>query len=144
MRSSPVLWYFLGIFNHVPAASHTIHFPQEMGSTKDGWQLWTSKNVRQTLNLAYTAWALFVIVPSAPFTICIIVTFVALWIILISSARSWYLSTFFSVVRILWSADTLLRVFVCYSHIWPITLTPLVCRDSHIPSYSQFSIFCKW
>ena len=48
----------------------------------------TSKNVRQTLNLPYPALALFVIVPSAPFTIGIIVTFVALWILLISSARS--------------------------------------------------------
>ena len=42
--SSLVLWYFLGIVSHVSAASHSLetqHFPQDMCSTKDAWQLCT-------------------------------------------------------------------------------------------------------
>ena len=42
--SSLVLWYFLGIVSHVSAASHSLetqHFPQDMFSTKDAWQLCT-------------------------------------------------------------------------------------------------------
>ena len=50
MWSSPVLWDFLGILSHVSAAYRSLetqHFSQDMSSTKDGWQLYTPKNVRQ-------------------------------------------------------------------------------------------------
>ena len=49
--SCPVLWDFLGILSHVSAAYRSLetqHFSQDMSSTKDGWQLYTPKNVRQT------------------------------------------------------------------------------------------------
>ena len=49
--SCPVLGYFLGILSHVSAAYRSLetqHFSQDMSSTKDGWQLYTPKNVRQT------------------------------------------------------------------------------------------------
>ena len=57
-------------------------------------------------------------VPSVPITIGITVTLDALWILLISNARSWYLSTFSSsVLMIFWSAGTamLISVHSCVS-----------------------------
>ena len=82
-----------------------------------------------SLNLPYQAFAFPEIVPSEPITMGFIVTLVALWFLLISWARSWYLSTFScSVVRILvrWHRFVdmcpLLCVFVYYSNIGAIGL----------------------
>ena len=61
----------------------------------------------QKFNLQYQAFAFFEIVPSAPIMMVVASTLVALWILLILSARSRYLSTFsYSVVRIFWSVGT--------------------------------------
>ena len=65
----------------------------------------------------------------SPITIGITVTFDALWILLISNARSWYLSTFLSsVLMMFWSAGTAMsisvhsRVYFCtrviYGRLW--------------------------
>ena len=61
----------------------------------------------QKCNLQYQAFAFFEIVPSAQIMMVVASTLVALWILLISSARSRYLSTFsYSVVRIFWYVGT--------------------------------------
>ena len=104
LQFSGIFWVFSAMSQRLPT-QYTFRKKWAVPSMADNY-ICTSKNVRQTLNLPYPALALFVIVPSAPFTIGIIVTFVALWILLISSARSWNLSTFSSAERVLWSADT--------------------------------------
>ena len=114
LQFSGIFWVFSAMSQRLPT-QYTFRKKWAVPSMADNY-ICTSKNVRQTLNLPYAALALFMIVPSAPFTIGIIVTFVYLWIFFISSARSWNLSTFSSAVRVFWSADTgLCRVHFCVS-----------------------------
>lgn len=65
------------------------------------------------LNLPYQAYAFFGIVQGAPITMGINFTLVALWILLVSRARSWYLSTISSsVASILWCAGSAMSIRV--------------------------------
>lgn len=65
------------------------------------------------LNLPYQAYAFFGIVQSAPITMGINFTLVALWILLVSRARSWYLSTISSsVASILWCTGSAMSIRV--------------------------------
>ena len=71
-----------------------------------------------TPSLSYKVLALFDMLPRAPITIDITVTFEVPWILLISNARSWYFSTFSSsVLMMFWSAGTAMsiRVHFCVS-----------------------------
>jgi len=64
-------------------------------------------------NLPYQAYAFFEIDQSAPITMGINFTLVALWILLVSRARSWYLSTVSSsVASILWCAGSTMSITV--------------------------------
>lgn len=70
------------------------------------------KNFRPK-NVQYQAFAFFQIVASAPILMAVAATFAALWILLISSARSRYLSNFsYSVVRIFWLVGTAMSISV--------------------------------
>lgn len=70
------------------------------------------KNFRPK-NVQYQAFAFFQIVASAPILMAVAATFAALWILLISSARSRYLSHFsYSVVRIFWLVGTAMSISV--------------------------------
>ena len=112
-----------------------------------------------TSSLPNQVFAPSVMLPRAPFTIRIIMTFEARWIVVISNASSWYFSTFsFSVLVMFWSAGTTmsLSVHLCVSlyaldfwpmmhcNFWPIMLQHFVCEDSGVPGYPYFSIFCDW
>ena len=71
-----------------------------------------------TPSLSYKVLALFDMLPRAPITIGITVTFEVPWILLISNAISWYFSTFSSsVLMMFWSAGTAMsiRVHFCVS-----------------------------
>lgn len=105
------------------------------------------------LNLPYKAYAFLEIVQSAPITMGFNFTLVALWILLFSRARSWYLSSVSSsVASILWCASLAFSisvhpcqcVFAYYGNIWSIVLQPLVRKGSRISSYPHFSILCEW
>lgn len=65
------------------------------------------------LNIPYQAYAFFEIAQSAPVTTGINFTLVALWILLVSRARSWYLSSVStSVASILWCAGSAMSIRV--------------------------------
>ena len=87
----------------------------------------------------------FDVLPRAPITIGIVVTFEAPWIILISNASSWYFSTFSSsVLMMLWSASTAMSISAhfCVSLCTRI-ISGRLCF-SHVLGNPHFSIFCSW
>ena len=106
------------------------------------------------LNFPYQAFAFPEIVPSGKITVGFTVTLVALWILFISWARSWYFSTFSaSVVRIFWSAwhsndgkCLFLCVFEYYSNIGRLCFSHLsdkIVISQVILTSLLFSTACK-
>ena len=87
-------------------------------------------------------------IPSVPITIGITVTLDALWILLISSAISWCLSTFSSsILMMFWSAGTAMSISVhsCVSFRTRVisgryVIQLLVCVNSHVPGDANVSI----
>ena len=125
LQVSGVFWVFLTMFL------------QDMSSTKDGWQLCTSKKC-QAVNLPSQAFAIFEIVSSAPITMGITITFMALWILLILSARFWYLSNFSSLLLLLLLLFLLLLLLLL-----PLSLLMLLlllsAKTKHFCSHNNFS-----
>ena len=78
----------------------TYYFLPDMTSTEDSWQLCTSKiKISGRISLPYqTLFAFLEIIASPPITMGVSVILLALWILLISRARSWCFSTFSSSV----------------------------------------------
>ena len=100
-----VLWITWKI-PYASAASRSLetHPPSTIYEQCQGWLTTMQKNARQT-DPPIPGLAFFEIVPSASITMAMTVFFVVLWILLTSSARSWYLSTFSSSLQrilVLW------------------------------------------
>lgn len=90
---------------YASAASRSLEtHPPSQYEQCQGWLTTMQKNAKQT-DPPIPGLAFFEIVPSASITMAVTVFFVVLWILLTSSARSWYLSTFSSSLQrilVLW------------------------------------------
>lgn len=94
-----VVWITFKI-SYVSAASRSLETqpPSAIYEQCQGWLTTVQKNARQT-DPPIPGLTFFEIVPSASITMAMTVFFVVLWILLTSSARFWYLSTFSSSLQ---------------------------------------------